>query len=422
MPRYRAASLILPGHPLHGRSVDLLVDHDRFAGIEAADGALDADRGDRDLGDAVAFAGWWDLQTDFRDPGTDRAEGLEQGLAVAAQGGFARVAPVASSTRPCRDQPADIQAILLRSQGQVTGVIPVAALSAGRDGTHLTEAHALVAAGAKAFSDDAPVRRPELLRRALEYHGTLGTPVFSEAHDPDFQPDGLMHEGPASTRMGLPGLSEETETLRIRRDLDILRYSGGRLHIPVVTSATGIQSIRAAKADGLNVTCGTTVHHLCWTDEDLSDFNGDLKLALPLRAGSGPRCPARRGTGWHPRRGGVRPPPPHAGRTRRGLHGHRTRHRGTARRRTRPSRRTEAHGASADQANDAMARLLATGPRRVIGTEDDAAKPEDITLFSPSAGTVQSASKAPNTVYGADTPGMSGHVVGVMTPRGVHWN
>ena len=280
MPRYRAASLILPGHPLHGRSVDLLVDHDRFAGIEAADGALDADRGDRDLGDAVAFAGWWDLQTDFRDPGTDRAEGLEQGLAVAAQGGFARVAPVAS-TRPCRDQPADIQAILLRSQGQVTGVIPVAALSAGRDGTHLTEAHALVAAGAKAFSDDAPVRRPELLRRALEYHGTLGTPVFSEAHDPDFQPDGLMHEGPASTRMGLPGLSEETETLRIRRDLDILRYSGGRLHIPVVTSATGIQSIRAAKADGLNVTCGTTVHHLCWTDEDLSDFNGDLKLALP---------------------------------------------------------------------------------------------------------------------------------------------
>ncbi|MGB0511543.1 MAG: hypothetical protein ACPGGB_11535, partial [Flavobacteriales bacterium] len=146
MPRYRAASLILPGHPLHGRSVDLLVDRDRFAGIEAADGALDADRGDRDLGDAVAFAGWWDLQTDFRDPGTDRAEGLEQGLAVAAQGGFARVAPVAS-TRPCRDQPADIQSILLRSQGQVTGVIPVAALSAGRDGTHLTEAHALVAAG-----------------------------------------------------------------------------------------------------------------------------------------------------------------------------------------------------------------------------------------------------------------------------------
>jgi len=369
----------------------------------------------------VAFAGWWDLQADFRDPGTDRAEGLEQGLTVAAQGGFARVAPVAS-TRPCRDQPADIQSMLLRSQGHVTGVIPVAALSTGRDGIHLTEAHALVAAGTEAFSDDAPVRRPELLRRALEYHGTLGTPVFSEAHDPSFQPDGLMHEGPSSTRMGLPGLSEETETLRIRRDLDILRYSGGRLHIPVVTSATGIQSIGAAKADGLNVTCGTTVHHLCWTDEDLSEFNGDLKLALPLRTEKDrdalraaaldgtldvvvsdhrPRTPEEHDADFMVIAPGIA-----------GLHAVGPALRGAL----------VSHGASADQADEAMARLLASGPRRVLGTEESVAMPEGITLFSPSAGTVQSASKAPNTVYGADTPGMRGHVVGVMTTRGVHWN
>lgn len=421
MPRYRAASLILPGHPLHGRSVDLLVDNDRLSSLEAADGELNAERGDRDLGDALAFAGWWDLQTDFRDPGTDRAEGLEHGLAVAAQGGFARVAPVAS-TRPCRDQPADVQAILLRGKGHVTGVIPVAALSAGRDGTRLTEAHALVAAGAKAFSDDAPIRRPELLRRALEYHSTLGTPVFSEAHDPDFQPDGLMHEGPTSTRMGLPGLSEETETLRIRRDLDILRYTGGHLHIPVVTSAAGMQSIRDAKAHGLNVTCGTTVHHLCWTDEDLAEFNGNLKLALPLRAAVDrdalraaaldgtldvvvsdhrPRTPEEHDADFMIIAPGIA-----------GLHAVGPALRGAL----------EAHGATAEQANEAMARLLASGPRRVMGTTEDAAAPECITLFSPSAGTLPSASKAPNTVYGADTPGMSGHVVGVMTPRGVHWN
>ena len=266
MPRYRAAALILPGHPLHGHPVDLLVEDDKLTGVAPADGALDATRGDRDLGSTRAFAGWWDLQTDFRDPGTERAEGLNHGLTVAAQGGFAKVAPVAS-TRPCRDQPAEIQAILHRSHQHVTGVLPVAALSAGRAGKELTEAHALVEAGALAFSDDAPVDRPELLRRALEYHGGLGTPVFSEAHDPEFQPEGLMHEGAASTRMGLPGLSEESETLRIRRDLDILRYSGGRLHIPVVTTAAGVQSIRDAKAEGLSVTCGTTAHHLCWTDE-----------------------------------------------------------------------------------------------------------------------------------------------------------
>ena len=88
MPRYRAASLILPEHPLHGQPVDLLVEGDRLAGLEPADGTLDAARGDRDLGDALAFAGWWDLQADFRDPGTERAEGLDQGLDVAARGGL----------------------------------------------------------------------------------------------------------------------------------------------------------------------------------------------------------------------------------------------------------------------------------------------------------------------------------------------
>ena len=106
MPRYRAAALILPGHPLHGHPVDLIVEDDQLTGVVPADGALDAARGDRDLGSARAFVGWWDLQADFRDPGTERAEGLDHGLTVAAQGGFAKVAPVAS-TRPCRDQPAD---------------------------------------------------------------------------------------------------------------------------------------------------------------------------------------------------------------------------------------------------------------------------------------------------------------------------
>ena len=101
MPRYRAAALILPGHPLHGHPVDLLVEDDKLTGVSPADGALDANQGDRDLGSTRAFAGWWDLQTDFRDPGTERAEGLDHGLTVAAQGGFAKVAPVAS-TRPCR--------------------------------------------------------------------------------------------------------------------------------------------------------------------------------------------------------------------------------------------------------------------------------------------------------------------------------
>ena len=422
MPRYRAAALILPGHPLHGHPVDLLVEDDKLTGVAPADGTLDATQGDRDLGSTRAFAGWWDLQADFRDPGTERAEGLDHGLTVAAQGGFAKVAPVAS-TRPCRDQPAEIQAILHRSHQHVTGVLPVAALSAGRAGKELTEAHALVEAGALAFSDDAPVDRPELLRRALEYHGGLGTPVFSEAHDPEFQPEGLMHEGAASTRMGLPGLSEESETLRIRRDLDILRYSGGRLHIPVVTTAAGVQSIRDAKAEGLPVTCGTTAHHLCWTDEDLAGFNRDLKLPLPLRSADDrtalrtaaldgtldavvsdhrPRTPEEHDADFMVVAPGIA-----------GLHAVGSALCGALR----------DHGASPEDVDEAMARLLASGPRRVLNaTSASDAAPDSITLFSPEDKAPTSSSKAPNTVYEAGTPGLGGHVVGVITARGTHWN
>ena len=417
MPRYRAAAL-MPGHPLHGHPVDLLVEDDKLTGVAPADGALDATRGDRDLGSARAFAGWWDLQTDFRDPGTERAEGLNHGLTVAAQGGFAKVAPVAS-TRPCRDQPAEIQAILHRSHQHVTGVLPVAALSAGRAGKELTEAHALVEAGALAFSDDAPVDRPELLRRALEYHGGLGTPVFSEAHDPEFQPEGLMHEGAASTRMGLPGLSEESETLRIRRDLDILRYSGGRLHIPVSLPPRAVHPRRQGR--GLSVTCGTTAHHLCWTDEDLAGFNRDLKLPLPLRSADDrtalrtaaldgtldavvsdhrPRTPEEHDADFMVVAPGIA-----------GLHAV-----GSA-----------LCGALRDRASSRTSMrpwpdcsLPGRGQPNATSASD--AAPDSITLVSPEDQAPTSSSKAPNTVYGADTPGLGGHVVGVITARGTHWN
>lgn len=419
MPRIRAARLIHPEHPLHGQAVDIV---DRGQGewtVEAASGAaLDAQAGDRDCGQACVFQGWWDLQADFRDPGTERAEGLQQGLQAAATGGFAAVAPVAS-TSPCRDTPADIQALLHRSAAAVTRALPIAALSEGRKGVQLTEAHALSQAGALGFSDDASIDRPELLRRALEYHTALKAPVFSEAHDPGFQPDGILHEGAVSTRLGLPGLSEEVETVRIRRDLDILRYAGGHLHIPVVTSASGLAAIRAAKEEGLRVTCGTTVHHLCWTDEDLDGFNRDLKLSLPLRSTQDraalrdaaldgtldavvsdhrPRTPEEHDADFMVVAPGIA-----------GIHAVGPALFGALR----------DHGADEQTALEALGHLLGHGPRQVLGSADVGAA---WTFFDPTAALTASPSVAPNTVYTAETQGIQGGIVGVVTPTGSHWN
>lgn len=424
--RYRSGLLLQPGHALHGQAVDIIAESGRIAQVVPAEGG-DAVPSDVELGGCWVSAGWWDGQADFRDPGTDRAEGLTSGLSAAAQGGFTRVAPVASTT-PCCDQPSDVMALLHRSAPHICGVIPVAALSAGREGVQLSEAFALTEAGARAFSDDGPIDRPEMLRRALEYHQPAGMPVFSDAHDPGFQPDGVMHEGKMSTALGLAGNSGESELLRINRDLDILSYAGGRLHFPVVTTAAGLEAIRRAKADGLSVTCGTTIHHLCWTDSALEGFNSDMKIMPPLRSEGDrralrtaaldgtldlvvsdhrPRTPEEHDVDFmvvRPGIAGIHAVGP-------ALHG-----------------ALLDHGATADQALDALHALLVSGPRKLFGTAEEQqgiaeGQPLEITVFATDQVALPAShSKAPNTVYSAETAGLSGRVAGIATPRGSHWN
>lgn len=426
MQRYRAARLLQPGHEWHGTPVDITVEAGRISSLcpSAAGGIKE---GDRDLSGCWLSLGWWDGQVDFRDPGTERAEGLITGLRAASQGGFTRVAPVAS-TLPCRDQPSDVLALLHRSASSVCGVLPVATLSVGRDGLKLSEAFALVEAGARAFSDDAPVQRPELLRRALEYHGPLGLPVFSDAHDPEFQPEGVMHEGKMSTSLGVPGNSRESERLRINRDLDILRYSGGRLHFPVISTAGGLSAIRAAKKEGLNVTCGTAVHHLCWTDEDLDGFNSAMKVMPPLRSSEDrdalrqgaldgtldvvvsdhrPRTPEEHDVDFMMVKPGLA-----------GVHALGPALLGAL----------MDHGASENDALHALHRLMVSGPRLLLGEETEQApiaegQPAEFTVFSTDGfACPTSASKAPNAAFDfGRTPGV-GRVVGTVTPQGSHWN
>jgi len=426
MERYRAARLLHPGHEWHGRPVDITVENGQISSLVLSDSG-DWQENDKNLTGCWLSSGWWDSQVDFRDPGTERAEGLASGLLAAAQGGFTRVAPVAS-TIPCCDQPSDVLALLHRASLSVCGILPVAALSMERAGLKLSEAYALMNAGARAFSDDSPIQRPELLRRALEYHQPLGLPVFSDAHDPEFQSEGVMHEGEMSTALGLPGNSGESERLRIDRDLDILRYSGGRIHFPIVTTEAGLSAVHAAKQEGLKVTCGTTVHHLCWTDADLDGFNAAMKVMPPLRSMSDrealrqgaldgtldvvvsdhrPRTPEEHDVDFMMVKPGMA-----------GVHAAGPALLGAL----------IDHGASEDEAMHALYRLFISGPRSLLGTEQERVplaegQPAEFTVFSLEGFSLpHSASKAPNTAFHPDTVQGKGRVVGTVTPRGSHWN
>ncbi len=162
--------------------------------------------------------------------------------------------------------------------------LPMACMSERRQGKQLTEMHDLQQAGAVAFTDDAPIDRPGLLQRALTYAQTHGLTVIDQPHDGDLNAGGVMHEGVASTSMGLTGSPTEAESIRVARDLDILRYTGGRLHLAVLSSRKGVELVREAKAEGLPVTCGTSAAHLMCCDEDLQGFNGLLRNTPPYRS------------------------------------------------------------------------------------------------------------------------------------------
>ena len=228
--------------------------------------------------------GWMDGQAHFRDPGNEIKEGLDRGLFAAAAGGFTDVA-ILPSTNPPIDNKSSVAYLI--SRGEKTNspceAHPLGCISKNRAGVQLSELIDMADAGAIGFTDDSPITKVGLLHRALEYLRPSGDVVISEAIDSDLNPGAHMHEGVTSTKLGLIGSPAEAETLRIQRDLEILSYAGGRIHIPIVSTASGVNLILKAKKKGLSITAATTPHHLTFIDDDLSDFDGTLRVNPPLR-------------------------------------------------------------------------------------------------------------------------------------------
>ena len=231
--------------------------------------------------------GWMDGQAHFRDPGEELKEGLLRGLDAASAGGFTDVA-ILPSTHPAIDNKASVAYLINRSLegGSATDAHPIGCISEHRKGAQLAEMLDMAEAGAIGFSDDAPVERAGLIQMALEYLRPSGDVLVIQPNEADINPGSTMHEGSMSTALGLKGSPTEAETMRLKRDLNILEYTGGRLHIPIVSSADSVKLIKEAKKKGLDVTASTTPHHLTYTDEDLATFDGTFRVNPPLRTKS----------------------------------------------------------------------------------------------------------------------------------------
>lgn len=238
--------------------------------------------------------GWADSSVSFGEPGYEERESLENGVKVAALSGFTDIV-LNPNTHPVPDSSGDIVFLKKTAAGKGARVHPMGSLTRSGAGSDLAEMFDMKKAGAVAFYDfKSPVIHSNLLKIALQYAQGFDALVLSFPLDTSIAGTGTMNEGAMSTKLGLRGIPALAEEIQITRDLFILEYTGGKLHIPTISTAQAVTLIGEAKKKGLDVSCSVALHNLFFTDEVLWEFDTNFKVLPPLRT-SGDREALRRG-------------------------------------------------------------------------------------------------------------------------------
>ncbi|WP_298486309.1 dihydroorotase family protein [uncultured Maribacter sp.] len=227
--------------------------------------------------------GWFDSSVSFGEPGYEERETIANGIATAAKSGFTDIILNPSST-PVPDTSSDIVFLKNAAQNKGVNLYPLGCLTNNAEGESLAELFDMKNAGAVGFYDTKhPITNPNLLKIALQYTESFGGLVYSFPLDKKIAGKGIVNEGAVSTRLGLKGIPALAEELQIVRDLFILEYAGGKLHVPTISTANGVKLIADAKKKGLNVSCSVAIHNLIFDDTVLHDFDSNYKVMPPLR-------------------------------------------------------------------------------------------------------------------------------------------
>lgn len=268
--------------PFHGLVKDILITDGFIAGIEDTIDITDVQT--IDLNGLSISPGWVDIFSHFNDPGFEFKETLQTGANAAASGGFTNVF-VIPNTSPVVSDKSSVEYIVQKSKVLPVNILPLGAITKCAEGKDLAEMYDMRNSGAVAFSDGLnPVQTPGLFLKALQYAKAFDGVLIQLPADRSIGKFGLMNEGIMSTRLGLPGIPSLAEELMISRDIELAKYTNSKLHITGVSTAKSLSLIAEANQQGLKVTCSVTPYHLFFCDEDVMNYNTNLKVDPPLRS------------------------------------------------------------------------------------------------------------------------------------------
>ena len=272
----------------NGRIVDPASGRDSVGELYIADGKIaEEGKADRviDARGLVVAPGFIDISARLREPGFEYKATLESEMDAAVAGGVTSIA-CPPDTDPPLDEPGLVDMLRRRAKALTRArVYPIGALTVKLEGERLTEMAQLAQAGCVAFSQaNVPLLDTQVLWRALQYAATFRFPVWLRAEDAALARGGVSHDGEVSTRLGLPGIPSFAETIAINTVLELVRATGARVHFCRLSTAGGVELMRAAKREGLPVTSDVGVHHLHLCDRDLGYFDPNCRLEPPLRS------------------------------------------------------------------------------------------------------------------------------------------
>jgi dihydroorotase len=277
----KSAKVINAESKYHGSKQDILISKGKISKIAK----LIPSNGMKEINikNLHVSLGWLDSSVSFGEPGYEERETITNGGNVAGRSGFTEIV-LNSNTKPVIDTQADISFIKSKSENIVPNIHPIGAFTMSSNSKELAELYDMKKSGAVAFYDyKKPISNPNLLKTALLYSQTFEGLIMSFPQNNLISNGGVINEGLVSTYYGIKGIPFLSEEIQITRDLKILEYTGGKLHIPTISCKSSVDLIRQAKNKGMKVSCSVALHNLVFNEEKLMDFDTRFKVLPPIR-------------------------------------------------------------------------------------------------------------------------------------------